>query len=119
MIGYIIRRIAQAAGVVLGVTAVTFGLEHLIPGSLAKAILGSRASRAEIAAFNRANGLNRPAISRMASQYDGIEYSAKAAAVARWSAARFLAVAWVIPTGMAIARARTSAEPTRTRSFGS
>ena len=62
MIGYIIRRIAQAAGVVLGVTAVTFGLEHLIPGSLAKAILGSRASRAEIAAFNRANGLNRPVI---------------------------------------------------------
>jgi peptide/nickel transport system permease protein len=62
VIGYIIRRIAQAAAVVVGVTAVTFGLEQLIPGSLAKAILGPRASRPEIAAFNRDNGLNRPVI---------------------------------------------------------
>jgi peptide/nickel transport system permease protein len=62
VIGYIIRRIAQAVAVVVGVTAVTFGLEQLIPGSLAKAILGARASRPEIAAFNRANGLNRPVI---------------------------------------------------------
>jgi peptide/nickel transport system permease protein len=46
--------------VVLGVTVVVFGLEHLIPGSLARAIIGSRASQAAIAAFNRANGLNRP-----------------------------------------------------------
>jgi peptide/nickel transport system permease protein len=36
MIGYTLRRIAQAVLVVLGVTAVTFGLEHLIPGSLAR-----------------------------------------------------------------------------------
>lgn len=62
MIGYIIRRIAQAVLVVLGVTAVTFGLEHLIPGNLAKAILGPRASPAAIAVFDRANGLNRPVI---------------------------------------------------------
>ena len=60
MIGYIIRRIAQALLVVFGVTAVTFTLEHLIPGNLARAILGPRASGAEIAAFDRANGLNRP-----------------------------------------------------------
>ncbi|HXW43469.1 MAG TPA: ABC transporter permease [Streptosporangiaceae bacterium] len=57
---YIVRRIAQAVVVVLGVTVVTFGLEHLIPGSLARAIIGPRASRAAIAAFNQANGLNRP-----------------------------------------------------------
>jgi peptide/nickel transport system permease protein len=62
VIGYIVRRIAQAILVVLGVTAVTFGLEHLIPGNLAKAILGPRASLAAIAAFDRANGLNRPVI---------------------------------------------------------
>jgi peptide/nickel transport system permease protein len=60
--GYLIRRIAQAVVVVLGVTAVTFILEHLIPGSLARAILGTRSSGAEIAAFNRANGLDRPLI---------------------------------------------------------
>jgi peptide/nickel transport system permease protein len=60
--GYLLRRIAQAVIVVLGVTAVTFLLEHLIPGSLARAILGSRAGGAQIAAFNRANGLDRPLI---------------------------------------------------------
>jgi peptide/nickel transport system permease protein len=58
--GYIVRRIAQAVVVVLGVTVVTFALEHLIPGSLARAIIGPRASRAAIAAFDNANGLNRP-----------------------------------------------------------
>jgi peptide/nickel transport system permease protein len=62
VIGFMVRRAAQAVVVVLGVTAVTFLLEHLIPGSLARAILGPRASRAEIAAFNRANGLDHPPI---------------------------------------------------------
>ena len=62
MAGYLLRRVAQAVIVVLGVTAVTFILEHLIPGSLARAILGSRASAAEVAAFNRANGLDHPLI---------------------------------------------------------
>jgi peptide/nickel transport system permease protein len=60
--GYLLRRVAQAVIVVLGVTAVTFILEHLIPGSLARAILGTRASIAEVAAFNRANGLDHPLI---------------------------------------------------------
>ena len=76
MIGYIIRRIAQAVLVVLGVTAVTFGLEHLIPGNLAKAILGPRASPAAIAAFDRANGLNRPVIE---------QYLAFLGRLARWA----------------------------------
>lgn len=62
MAGYLLRRAAQAVIVVLGVTAVTFILEHLIPGSLARAIVGSRASAAEVAAFNRANGLDHPLI---------------------------------------------------------
>src|SRR5262249_47459517 len=60
--GYLLRRVAQAVIVVLGVTAVTFILEHLIPGRLAPAILGTRASAAELAAFNRANGLDHPPI---------------------------------------------------------
>ena len=62
MSGFLVRRVAQAVIVVLGVTAVTFILEHLIPGSLARAILGTRASAAEVAAFNRANGLGHPLI---------------------------------------------------------
>jgi peptide/nickel transport system permease protein len=62
---FVVRRVGQAVIVVLGVTAVTFLLEHLLPGSLARAILGSRASPAEIAAFNRANGLDQS----LAGQY--------------------------------------------------
>lgn len=62
MTGYLLRRIVQAVIVVLGVTAVTFVLQHVIPGSLARAILGNRASAAEVAAFNRANGLYLPPI---------------------------------------------------------
>jgi peptide/nickel transport system permease protein len=65
--GFIVRRVGQAVIVVLGVTAVTFLLEHLIPGNLARAILGSRASAAAIAAFNRANGLNRPLVEQYAT----------------------------------------------------
>lgn len=54
-----LRRVGQAVIVVLGVTLVTFLLEHLLPGSVARAILGSRASPAEVAAFNHANGLDQ------------------------------------------------------------
>lgn len=42
----------------LGVTVITFLMLHLLPGSLARDILGSRATPQAIAAFNRANDLN-------------------------------------------------------------
>ena len=60
MIGYIIRRIGQAIIVILGVTVLVFILRHLLPGSIARAILGIRATPQSIAAFNHANGLDRP-----------------------------------------------------------
>jgi peptide/nickel transport system permease protein len=60
VIGYIIRRIGQAAIVILGVTVIVFILRHLRPGSIARAIIGLRATPQQIAAFNQQNGLNRP-----------------------------------------------------------
>ncbi len=60
MAGYIIRRLGQAVVVVLGVTIITFVLLHALPGSLARDILGNRASPQAIAEFNRENGLTRP-----------------------------------------------------------
>ncbi len=60
MIGFIIRRIGQAIIVILGVTLIVFILRHLLPGSIARAILGIRATPYAIAAFNRQNGLNNP-----------------------------------------------------------
>jgi peptide/nickel transport system permease protein len=59
--GYIIRRVGQAVIVVLGVTLIAFGLEHLIPGGVARAILGPRANPVGIAAWNKANGYDSPA----------------------------------------------------------
>ena len=60
MTGYIIRRVGQAVIVVLGVTLIAFFLEHLIPGGIARAILGPRATPAGIAAWNRQNGYDSP-----------------------------------------------------------
>jgi peptide/nickel transport system permease protein len=60
--GFLLRRLGQAAVVLLGVTLAVFILERLTPGSLAHAILGTRASPQAIAAFNAANGLNHPIV---------------------------------------------------------
>jgi len=58
--GYIIRRIGQAVIVLLGVTLLVFILQHLLPGSIARAIIGPRATRSQIAVFNHEYGLDRP-----------------------------------------------------------
>jgi peptide/nickel transport system permease protein len=60
VIGYIIRRIGQAIIVIVGVTILVFILRHLLPGNIARAILGIRATPAAVAAFNSQNGLNHP-----------------------------------------------------------
>ena len=60
MTGYIVRRLLQAVVVILGVTMIAFGLEHLIPGGIARAILGPRATPVSIAAWNKANGYDSP-----------------------------------------------------------
>jgi peptide/nickel transport system permease protein len=60
VIGYIIRRIGKAMIVLLGVTIIVFILQHLLPGSIARAIIGPRASALQIAEFNRQYGLDRP-----------------------------------------------------------
>jgi|SRR5579875_564724 len=60
MTSYIIRRLGQAVIVILGVTLLVFILRHLLPGSIARAILGVHASPQTIADFNKANGLDNP-----------------------------------------------------------
>lgn len=62
MTGFVLRRLGQAVAVVIGVTVIVFVLEQITPGSLARAILGPRASPAAIAAFNHANGLDQSVI---------------------------------------------------------
>jgi peptide/nickel transport system permease protein len=60
MTGYIIRRVGQSIVVILGVVLITFLLAKLIPGGEAKAVLGPKATPANIAHFNRLNGLDAP-----------------------------------------------------------
>jgi peptide/nickel transport system permease protein len=60
MTGYIIRRLGQAIIVTLGVTMITFGLLHALPGSIAREILGPRATQGAIDAFNHEYGLDKP-----------------------------------------------------------
>ena len=48
--------------VLVGVTLITFLLEHLLPGSIARSILGVHANPATIAAFNKANDLTSPLV---------------------------------------------------------
>jgi len=59
MTGFIVRRLGQAVIVILGVTLLTFILEKLLPGSVARAIIGNRASEAQIQIFNHQNDLDR------------------------------------------------------------
>jgi peptide/nickel transport system permease protein len=58
--GYILRRLGEAIIVTLGVTLITFIMLHLLPGSLARDILGPRATPQAIAQFNHDNGLDKP-----------------------------------------------------------
>jgi peptide/nickel transport system permease protein len=60
VISYIVRRLGQAVIVILGVTLIVFILRHLLPGSIARAIVGPRATPQQIAFFNHQNGLDRP-----------------------------------------------------------
>jgi peptide/nickel transport system permease protein len=62
LIGFLIRRILQAAIVVLLVTVITFILLRAIPGNVAIAILGPAAYRnpATVAQFNAQYGFDKP-----------------------------------------------------------
>ena len=60
MIGYLARRVVQAAVVVFGVTLLVFLLEHVVPGGAARAALGQRATPASIQEFNKVNGYDLP-----------------------------------------------------------
>lgn len=52
----------QGIVVLFVVTLITFGLQHLLPGGPARAVLGPRADPAHIAAFNRQHGLDQPLV---------------------------------------------------------
>ena len=60
MIGYLIRRIGQASLVLFIVTVFTLALVHLFPGGPIRAMLGPRATVAQVAYYNHLYGFDQP-----------------------------------------------------------
>jgi peptide/nickel transport system permease protein len=60
MIGYLIRRLAQTLVVLFFVTVITLFLVHLFPGGPIRAMLGPRATVAQVAYYNRLYGFDQP-----------------------------------------------------------
>jgi peptide/nickel transport system permease protein len=69
---YLIRRIGQAVGVVIGVMILTFILIHMEPGSVARSILGVRATASRVAIFNATYGLDQPLYKQFWSYVDQV-----------------------------------------------
>ncbi len=62
--GYILKRLASAIPVLLGITIIVFLIMSLIPGDPATAILGSYATPENVEKLNRDLGLDQPVINR-------------------------------------------------------
>jgi ABC-type dipeptide/oligopeptide/nickel transport system permease component len=61
VLGYVLRRLAAAVPVVIGITVLAFLLIHLVPGDPAKVILfGTDATPAQLASLRRQLGLEQP-----------------------------------------------------------
>ena len=60
MTWYLIRRAGQAVAVVVGVMILTFILLHMEPGSVARAVIGLKATPARVAIFDHTYGLDKP-----------------------------------------------------------
>jgi len=57
---YIVRRLFVALMVVLGISLLTFAMLHVIAGSPGTIVLGTKANRATVAAWNKAHGYDNP-----------------------------------------------------------
>ena len=62
MIGYVLRRLLAAIPVLLGVTVVVFFAMQLVPGDIAKALLGPLATEETVAEYRHYLGLDQPII---------------------------------------------------------
>lgn len=74
MTWYIVRRIGQAIAVVAGVVVLTFLLIHMEPGSVARSILGVRATADRIAIFNATYGLDQPLYRQFTAYLDQVAH---------------------------------------------
>ncbi len=62
---FLLRRLVGAVAVIVGVSIITFAISHVVPADPIAAALGDHATDAQIAAFRREYGLDKP----IAEQY--------------------------------------------------
>ncbi len=60
MTAYIVRRLFIALVVVLGISLLTFAMLHIIGGSPGTIVLGTKANKATVAAWNKEHGFDNP-----------------------------------------------------------
>ena len=72
MIGYLLRRLAQALPVTLAVATLVFALIHLIPGDPVEMMLGESAQAADVEALRHQLGLDRPLLAQYGSFVAGL-----------------------------------------------
>jgi peptide/nickel transport system permease protein len=69
---YLLRRIGTSIIVLIGISIFVFLLLHVIYPSPARDVLGLRANNAQIAAWNKANGFDRPWFDQYLSYMNGL-----------------------------------------------
>lgn len=72
MIGYTVRRLAQAIPILLIVSLIAFGIIHLIPGDAATVIGGPSATPQELATIRHNLGLDQPVYIQILTFYKNI-----------------------------------------------
>jgi len=69
---YLLRRIGSSIVVLIGISIFMYLLLHAVFPSPARLALGLRANNAQIAAFNKANGFDRPVIEQYLTYMNGL-----------------------------------------------
>jgi peptide/nickel transport system permease protein len=69
---YLLRRLGTSIIVLIGISIFIYLLLHAIYPSPARDVLGLKANNAQIAAWNKANGFNRPVIEQYLSYMNGL-----------------------------------------------
>ena len=72
MSAYLLRRIGSSIVVLIGISIFMYLLLHVVFPSPARLALGLRANNAQIAAFNKANGFDRPVFDQYLTYINGL-----------------------------------------------
>lgn len=74
MTRYLVRRTGQSLVVIAGVLVGTFVLIHMVPGNVARSVLGPKATATRIAIFDATYGLNQPLWKQFANYLDQVAH---------------------------------------------